>query len=418
MSEEICYENIYSSEFDIGRATECLRNYYIEALIYPWCINYKKMHRNYSSQMIHVGIKKNIINHKQSKIKHTCTEQKSVQWETFWDDMSFAFTDSYRIFSQSLFWINTLMVVPSNFERKTYSLRVVFSYVDNSEWIDVIIKRKEFPICQRENVSLIPLDLHRIQLLNYDISVQDEMFNRQNVLLKVNFSESVSKDVSILLTMHLKDDFKSIQGSDMNRNQKSTIETYITFSKAYLRYLIYNHEKFKYIRMTVFEANSTAILNIHRIHVCLDELQHISITYTCLNLADSCLYKCLKYVPKYNGTTFAFVYHPNMFELKLSQTCSIRSSNRPMKCRFPNKVWGSECLKGSWIEAANVCKEYGGHLPIIRSRNELHEIIALFHLTKIPPPLMTIMFIGLVNVAYEVCFLFYLPIRLSQRDPI
>ena len=411
MSEQICYENFYSSKAVMGRAVECLKKQYIEAVFHPWCINYKKMHKNYSSQMLQQAIKQNTMNFKNSKLKHTCTEQKSVQIENYLEDVSFLFSSLFTMFSQSSFWIDTLLVIPNNFARKVFSLNMVFSFLESLNWIDIVIQRKVLPTCPNESVNFITLhgtfNITRNQLQNHHISIPNEIFKKQNILLKVNVSGYFFKDISVFLTMHLKDDFKSIQGSDMNRNQKSTIETHIAFSNVNPSYLIYNHEKFKFIKMTAFEENSTAMLNIYKIQICPNKFHDISIGYTCFNFKDQCWHKCLKYVPKDIAKSFAFLYHPNIDELLISKTCLAGYFDRPFKCRFPNALFVDKCLKGSWMEAAEVCKEYGGHLPIIRSKEELDEIIGLFYLTKVPAPLMTVMFIGLINFANRVCFSYF-----------
>ena len=45
--------------------------------------------------------------------------------------------------------------------------------------------------------------------------------------------------------------------------------------------------------------------------------------------------------------------------------------------------------------ASNLCKAAGGYLPIIRSREELHEIISFIKLSELYMPQFEIMFLGL-----------------------
>ena len=48
----------------------------------------------------------------------------------------------------------------------------------------------------------------------------------------------------------------------------------------------------------------------------------------------------------------------------------------------------------TWWEADNMCKSINGHLPMLRNRDELNELIALMKLSKFLPP-VEFLYIGL-----------------------
>ena len=59
-----------------------------------------------------------------------------------------------------------------------------------------------------------------------------------------------------------------------------------------------------------------------------------------------------------------------------------------------NPCWKPSTTRKSWVEASFLCKMYGATLPILRSKDELDELITLLkHQTSIPP--IDVLFIGL-----------------------
>ena len=60
--------------------------------------------------------------------------------------------------------------------------------------------------------------------------------------------------------------------------------------------------------------------------------------------------------------------------------------------------------KKSWIEASKLCRAAGGYLPIIRSRNELEEIMYLMKTKYLPP--IDLIFIGFI-IDFKVTFIVF-----------
>ncbi len=54
-------------------------------------------------------------------------------------------------------------------------------------------------------------------------------------------------------------------------------------------------------------------------------------------------------------------------------------------------------IRGTWIEAMQLCTKFNGSLPILRSREELDHLLSLFKLPFQTPPPMPVMFIGLIK---------------------
>ena len=198
----------------------------------------------------------------------------------------------------------------------------------------------------------------------------------------------------------------------MNRYQTLLSETYLELENETMQYLLFYHNKIKSVSLRSFESNSTGVVHIYGIEMCNQKFsyfQDISVKYKCYNKRDYCWYRCLNYSLAGdqghidNNHYYAFIYNSNIYELQLYRTCTkYKYVNRKWKCRgTPAFMLGEECLKGSWNEASETCAEFGGYLPIIRSKDEQDELISLLYLSKIPPPLMTIMFIGLMG--YKVC---------------
>ena len=51
---------------------------------------------------------------------------------------------------------------------------------------------------------------------------------------------------------------------------------------------------------------------------------------------------------------------------------------------------------GTWREACNMCESIGGHLPVLRSREEQDQVMSFLKIFKHMIPI-SVMFIGLVN---------------------
>ena len=147
--------------------------------------------------------------------------------------------------------------------------------------------------------------------------------------------------------------------------------------------------------------NQSGIFEIHGIEICNHKLKHLHgliLLSKCYNIRRKLVYDCLNfsfttdiyeqsyyYIFVYNSKVAEFVYFQNeedRFKMVSKEVCRIFTTR--------------SCLKGSWREAQETCQEYGGHLPVIRSKDELDEIIGLFYTTKFSPPIMMRMFIGMV----------------------
>ena len=52
-------------------------------------------------------------------------------------------------------------------------------------------------------------------------------------------------------------------------------------------------------------------------------------------------------------------------------------------------------MKRTWVEAADICKDYGGYLPWFGSKRSIHEFLSLLKLSPDIPRIITTTYIGL-----------------------
>ena len=413
--DQLCYENIYKARSFVGRAAQCFRNYYLFAPFHPWCIHRVKYHGNLSHDEIN-----NITTpweggtsyYKKSKLKHLCTaDANSINVETIADYFSVLFMNV--AFTESRFRILASMKIPRDILGKVFSMNLKFAFSDKYSWVDISVEREKIPRCQgtdnmhsNENVNLTELlfKIHNLRSVN-------KMYMRKHILLGITFPENISEKVQLYMETTAKYDFNNLFDTDMNRYQKLISQTYFELGKENMQYLLFVHDKIKSVRLGSFGGNSTGVVHVYGIEMCNKKFtyfQDISVQYKCYNKRDYCWYRCLNYSSAKNNEQndnnhyYAFIYHSNIIELK--KTCTrYKYVGRKWTCRgfFASRWDRNECLKGSWNEALETCAEFGGYLPIIRSKDQQDELISLLYLSKIPPPLMTIIFIGLIE--YEVC---------------
>ena len=345
--------------------------------------------------------------YKNSKLKHLCTaDAKAVNAdpETIANYLSGIFMNV--AFTESRFNILASMKIPRDTLGKVFSMSLKFAFSDESSWVDISVERERFIGCPRtisiqlnENVNLTELSLmiHNIRVLN-------KMYMRKHILLGLTFPENISEIVQFSMETTAKYDFNILFHTDMNRYQKLTSQTYFELGKENMQYLLFVHDKIRSVRLASFGVNSTGQMHVYGIEMCNNKfsyLQDISVHFQCYNKRDYCWYSCLNYSSAIknehndNNHYYAFIYHSSIIELKGACT-KYKYVERKWVCRGPFAAWGVEqCLKGSWNEASETCAEFGGYLPIIRNKDQQDELISLMYLSKIPPPLMTIIFIGL-----------------------
>ena len=381
--------------------------------MYPWCINKLNYHGNLSRveiDNITSPWEGDTLHYKKSKLKHLCTEgAKTVNAETVTDYLSTLFSNMhmYLGFKESRFNIFTLMQIPRDLSGKVFSLSLEFGFTDDISWVDVSVERKKVTKCHGTNNLYPHENVNLTEPSSERYSIKRTLYKRKHVLLDVTFPENISEKVQLSMKTTAKYKFNSLFKTDMNKYQKLVSEKYFELVKDSMGYLLFFHDKITSVRLRSFESNSTGVVHVHGIEMCNQKfsyLQEISVEFKCYNKKDECWYRCLNYsssrdkAHSINNHYYAFIYHPNIYELKLKETCTRNKYvERQWKCRgFPVDIL-DDCLKGSWNEASQTCKEYGGHLPIIRSKDEQAELISLLYLSKIPPPFMTVMFIGLIG---------------------
>ena len=83
--------------------------------------------------------------------------------------------------------------------------------------------------------------------------------------------------------------------------------------------------------------------------------------------------------------------------------CWMKVARTLHKTPLPSYTLVLNNLKRTWEEAFAMCSTIGGHLPEVRDRNELDELISLFQLSHDMPPVEAI-YIGLYeNSKVRIC---------------
>ena len=404
--EKLCYQNMYQTKDSTGQAAECLRNG-TQFHIHPWCIDLQKFHKNLSftevAQKYFLStddpgafFKKYTLEYAHSTLKHVCT------------------LHPYSIFSlefqMSQFSIFAVMKIPRDASKRSLSLKLKIPIPDDINWVDAIVEYGQFTKCPQINILKPKYSLHfiameRTQKNNF---LEQESKNIANIIFNVKFVHNSTKEEQLRIITQSSYSFHNLYTSNVNTKLKFVYESLIKFSHYKSHHLFFFYGNINSISIQSINNNSDSILEILPIEPCNHNSSIYQYVYTkFLCHKDNCDYYCFNYSTlkkkphEQLDTYYVFIYHPDISIHFCEKKILARPGRRGQICG-PTKGPFGECLKGSWKEAYEVCAKLGGTLPVIRSRDELDELISLLYLPNLPPPMMTIVFIGLVEI--HVCY--------------
>ena len=258
-----------------------------------------------------------------------------------------------------------------------------FPFVNSRDWVHII-------------AETIKMDHQVINLdaLNPDESIElwytsTEFYNvkshppdREDILLKLqphtteNF-ENTNIMVTISSEYNIPGEFL-IWRSVIQKHVSQLWQGYLDFSNQKLIEIISLQGEYKEMFVQSMKNNTNTTLNVYWIKTTNQKFHF----YRDAKLIGSWKnHHCLKYITsdadrssdKTSSLDFAFIYQ--------------------ITIRYKQKTG----FRGTWLEAYKLCYHFGGFLPILRSKEELDQLISILKLPVIPPPPMKIMFIGLTS---------------------
>ena len=258
-----------------------------------------------------------------------------------------------------------------------------FPFANRRGWIDIIAETVESHYQEiMLNTAIYPdesIELWNISAEFYPVKSRPS--DREDILLQLQPHTADSfEDTNIVLTISSEYNIPReylMWMTAIHEHVEQLWQGHLQFSRQNLIHVVSLQGECKQVFVQTVENNTNATINIHWMKTTNQKFHF----YTDARLVRSWRnHYCFKYVTSDSdkpwdvlpSLDFAFIYQITIF--------------------YEQKTG----FRGTWLEAYELCKRFDGFLPILRSREELDQLISVLKLPMVPPPPMKIMFIGLI----------------------
>ena len=287
-----------------------------------------------------------------------------------------------------------LLKTPSHGKKTTFIILAFYEYpLIKKNWVDIVIRANEI-LEQRFHIPSLDTYSHKIVSINISKGpkyLSKMRYSRQDILY-LTHTQGFKSETKFTLTVFTQ-----------NSEQRQNLGRFKLKWRSRMDLSVNTPHKFiglpGYIYKVILEniiTNIKSSLTFFWIHDNFDKFNHYadSEPKLCNNVkpipVDDTY--CLNYSSvNRKKKKYYFIYYCKIqYQQRL-----IRNQGGKVKLSFKWLLNLNKVSK-SWIEATSYCKSIGGHLPIIRDKNELAELTSVLKLPKDMPPIQAL-YIGLIK---------------------
>ncbi len=286
------------------------------------------------------------------------------------------------------------------------SAQLTYSLLNRKDWIDIRAESnlitvtdlgKELP---KESVSLSGPEKH--------VFTEGPAWSGEDLFLSVMNSSSdamgqIQLDVDLTFDMGASHENLLVMiGKTEDATAKSTWQHFwtgqVVFQKEKSNFLLSLSGKVDKVTLSKWEKSENISLNVIWIATFNRQFKHLIDVRPLeeTSRGDS-------YTSAHRYTHMGFIYDGSLeprwkrFKINCTAPYAFISYRQNLRLTSASERKDYSSLRGTWVEARQLCLKFDALLPILRSKEELDNLISIFKLPYQSPPPMPVMFIGLIK---------------------